>query len=178
MKTLTLLLALSAAALAVQDMPKPTPTAEHEWLQQLVGEWKVTAEATMEPGAEPMRTEGTESVRSLGGLWIVAEGTANWGGDPFTSLLTVGYNPDEKAFVGTWIDSMQTTLWKYRGTLNEKRTVLSLEAEGPAFDDPTRKALYRDAIEIKGKDHKTLTSSVRGEDGQWTTFMRANYHRK
>ena len=49
------------------------PQDEHRWLQQLVGEW--TSEARMEMGAEASETcRGSESVRSLGGLWIVAEG--------------------------------------------------------------------------------------------------------
>ena len=52
------------------------PQKEHEWLQKLVGEWTYESEATMEPDQPPMRLSGTENVRSLGGLWILAEGQA------------------------------------------------------------------------------------------------------
>ena len=66
---------------------KTEPQKEHAWLQQLVGEWTFEVEATMEPGKPPEHFRGTERVRSLGGLWIVAEGegempgggTARWG---------------------------------------------------------------------------------------------------
>jgi hypothetical protein len=47
---------------------KTEPQQEHQWLQQLVGEWTYEAEATMEPGQPPSKFEGSESVRSLGGL--------------------------------------------------------------------------------------------------------------
>jgi hypothetical protein len=50
------------------------PQKEHRWLQKLAGEWTSEAEATMEPGKPPETFKGTESVRSLGGLWILAEG--------------------------------------------------------------------------------------------------------
>jgi hypothetical protein len=184
MKSFALLAGLALAAVLPQDAPTPTmpapasPDANHEWLQQLVGEWAVTAEMTMEPGAEPMQMESTESVRAVGELWIVGEGSASFGGMPFTSILTLGYDPREEAFVGTWIDSMQPNMWTYRGTLDEARKILTLETEGPSFGDTTETATYRDAIELVSADHKVLTSSVRGEDGTWTTFLRADYRRK
>jgi hypothetical protein len=179
---LVALLTVAAAVVAsvpVQEMPAP-PTAldQHRWLEQLVGEWTVTSELTVAPGAEPMRMESSESVRSLGGLWILAESTASFGGTPFTSILTLGYDPEKKAFVGTWIDTMQTQLWTYRGTLDETKKILTLETEGPDHEDPTKTAQYRDALEIKGPDHKVLTSSIEQADGTWSTFVRADYRRK
>jgi hypothetical protein len=173
-----LLFAGTAGIVAVQDMSPPAPLDQHAWLQQLVGEWTVTAEATMAPGEEPMRMESTESVRSIGGLWVVGEGRATFNDTPFTSILTLGYDPARKVFVGTWIDTMQARMWIYTGTLDEDKRVLTLATEGPSFGDPDLSANYRDTIEIKGPDHKLLTSSVQQADGTWTTFMRAEYRRK
>jgi len=178
MKTIALFALLVVGAATVQEMQPAAPSDQHEWLQQLVGEWTVSADATMEPGAEPMRMESTESVRSIGGLWIVAEGRATFGDTPFTSILTLGYDPSKEAFVGTWIDTMQTHMWSYVGTLDDARKVLTLATEGPTFGDPSKTSKYHDVIELAGPDHKVLTSSVQGEDGTWTTFMRADYRRK
>lgn len=175
---LVALLAVAAAVAAVQEMPVPEAQEQHRWLEQLVGEWTVTTEATMVPGEEPMRWEATESVRSLGGLWILAETTGSGEEMPFTAVMMLGYDPEKKAFVGTWIDTTQTHMWTYRGTLDETKKILTLETEGPGFGDPTKTAQYRDALEIKGPDHKVLTSSAKQEDGTWSTFMRADYRRK
>ena len=125
-----------------------------------------------------MVVELTEHVRAIGGLWIVGEGNASMGGVPITSLMTLGYDPEAKAFVGSWVDSMQTHLWTYTGKLDDTKKVLTLEADGPSFTDPGKTAKYRDVIELKDADHKTLTSSVQGADGKWTTFSTAKYERK
>jgi hypothetical protein len=184
MKLPALLCALSAAALAapaVQDMSAPEPAEraeQHRWLEQLAGDWTMTSEMSMGPGTEPMTMEATEHARSLGGLWLVAEGTASIDGDPFHSILTLGYDPETETFVGTWIDTMQTHLWSYRGKLDDARKVLTLDTEGPGFDDPTKTSKYRDAIEVLGPDRKVLTSSVQLADGSWSTFLRAEYQRQ
>jgi Protein of unknown function (DUF1579) len=54
-----------------QHFPKPGP--EHEWLQQFVGEWEMAMECPMEPAKPTMKSKGTESVRSIDGLWVIAE---------------------------------------------------------------------------------------------------------
>ena len=39
-------------------------------------------------------------------------------------------------------------------------------------------ARYKDVIEVKGDDHRVLTSHLRGADGAWVHFMTAHYRRK
>lgn len=178
MKLLALALSTFLVAWSVQEAPKPAaPTPEHQWLSQLVGEWKVTSTMEAGPDGEPMKAEGNETVRAIGDLWVVAEGKATMMGTSFSSMMTVGYDPAKKEFVGTWVDSMQTHMWVYRGTLDEAKKTLSLEADGPSFDDPTKTSRYRDAVTLESRDHKVLTSSVLGADGTWTTFMTADYRR-
>ena len=155
------------------------PQKEHGWLQQLVGEWTSEAEATMEPGKLPETFRGTESARSLGGLWILAEGQGDMpGGGAATMLMTLGYDPNTKRYVGTWIGSMMPHLWVYDGVLDATERALTLEAEGPHMTDQTRMTRYRDVIEFKSADHRVLTSHVLGDDGAWHQFMTANYRRQ
>jgi Protein of unknown function (DUF1579) len=155
------------------------PEQEHRWLDQLVGDWTSEGQATMEPGKPPETFKGTERVRSLGGLWILGEGQGEMpGGTQATTLLTLGYDPQRKRFVGTWIGSMMTHLWVYDGALDATGRVLTLETEGPGMTDQSRMARYRDVIEVLSEDHRVLTSHALGDDGTWRAFMRADYRRK
>ena len=162
-----------------ESMKKAEPQEEHEWLQKLVGEWTFEAEMTMAPGEPPTKSTGTESVRSVGGLWTVAEGEGEMpGGGTGTSIMTLGYDPQKKRYVGTWIGSMMTHLWLYEGSLDAGERLLTLDSEGPGMSGDGTLAKYQDAIEFKSDDHRVLTSRVLGEDGQWHLFMTAHYRRK
>jgi hypothetical protein len=133
----------------------------------------------MGPDTPPISCDGTESVRSIGGLWIVAEGQgAMPGSPPWTSLLTIGYDPQTKRFVGTFIVSIMAYLWVYDGELDEAEKVLTLNAEGPDLTQPGKTTKYKDVIEFKSDDHRLFTSHALGDDGQWRQFMTANYRRK
>src|SRR5262245_12668838 len=108
-------------------------TAEHKWLQQLVGEWTYLSEAR-EPGKDPVKAAGTERVRSLGDVWVVGEGEGEMpGGGRGRSIVTLGYDPARKRFVGTWVGSMMANMWVYDGWLDASRNVLTLESEGPSM---------------------------------------------
>lgn len=67
---------------------------EHGWLEQLLGEWSFESEMTLEPGAEPIRTTGTQTVRTLGGFWVLAEPRfRTTGGEEASSVMTLGFDP-------------------------------------------------------------------------------------
>ena len=157
----------------------PQPEKEHRWLQRLVGDWTYEAEASMGPDNPSEMSTGTENVRSLGGLWTIAEGQGEMpGGAPMTSVMTIGYDPQKKRFVGTFIASVMTNLWVYDGELDPTEKILTLNAEGPDFQQPDKTVKYKDVIELKDNDHRVLTSHLLGDDGQWSQFMKATYYRK
>jgi hypothetical protein len=152
------------------------PQKEHDWLQKLVGEWTFESDCDMGPDQPPVTVTGTESVRSLGGLWTIAEGK---GGPPdasWTSVMTLGYDPERKRFVGTFIASMMTHLWLYEGSLDTDGRVLTLDAEGPDFTGGGM-AKYHDIIEFVSDDERTLSSEMLRPDGRWHRFMTARYRR-
>lgn len=161
-------------------MMQAEPREEHRWLERLVGDWTITSEVPGREGQEPSTVTWTESVRSINGLWVVAEGGGEMpgGGGPATTLMTLGYDPRSGAFVGNWIGSMMTHMWVYRGTLDESGAVLTLDCEGPDFDNPERTLRYRDVITILDDDHRTLTGRVEGADGAWRDMMVAHYARR
>ncbi|MBW4661226.1 MAG: DUF1579 domain-containing protein [Drouetiella hepatica Uher 2000/2452] len=163
-----------------QTSPLPTqPQKEHQWLQKLVGEWTYETEALMEPDQSPVISTGTETVRSLGGFWILAEGEGEMPGCGLaTTLMTLGYDPQKQRYVGTWVGSMMTYLWQYDGELDAGETVLTLNSEGPVMTGEEKIGKYKDVIEVKSDNHRVLTSHMLRDDGQWQHFMTAHYWRK
>lgn len=158
---------------------KAEPQKEHQWLQRLLGEWTYEHACEPEPGKPTEKFTGTERVRSLGGVWVIAEGSGEMpGGGAALSVMTLGYDPQKKRFVGTWIGSMMTHLWLYDGSLDAAERVLTLSSEGPNFSKPGAMSQYQDVIEFVNDDYRTLTSRTLGEDGKWTEFMKAHYRRK
>jgi hypothetical protein len=151
---------------------------EHEWLQRLVGEWICEGEGWGEPGKPPMKWTGTETVRPLGAVWIVAEGRSEMAGeDPGITMMTLGFDPTRDRFIGTFAGSMMTHLWVYEGALDVTGTVLTLDTEGPTMDGGGM-AKFKDAIEIKSDGHRVMTSHMLDKEGIWRQLMTLTYRRK
>jgi len=158
-------------------MDKAEPTQEHRWLEQLVGEWVVQNE-TPAPGQEGAGA-WTETVRSLDGIWFISEGSGDMPGcGPVRTMLTLGYDPHKKRYVGTWVGSMMTYLWVYEGMLDESGKVLTLDCTGPDFERPGETAHYQDIVTIIDRDNRKFTGRVQKPDGSWSEMMTAHYRRK
>ena len=155
-------------------MQMPEPTDDHRWLHRLVGDWTVTSD--MMPEGDH---EWTEHVRSLGDLWIMAEGSGEMpGGGKATTVMTLGYDLRRACFVGIWVGTMMTHMWVYEGQLDEARNELTLNCEGEDFEAPGRMARYQDVITFKGDDHRLLTARMQAADGTWKQIMQAEYRRR
>ena len=162
---------------AMEMGTKPVP--EHQWLQYLVGNWRVESEMRMGPDQPTQKTTGTESVKSLGGLWAFGEGiVAMPDGTTMNHVSALGYDVSFKEYRGCWFASMSSHLWKYVGELSADGKAMTLSCVGPNMmgkDGET--ANYRDVIEIQDADHRTLTSYGQQENGEWQQFMQARYTR-
>lgn len=168
---------LAASAFAqIPEMPKPG--SEHQWLQKFVGNWESEMSIFMEPGKPPLKAKGTETARMIGGFWIVDEGKSEMMGAPFNFVLTLGYDPEKKKYVGTWVDSMSSYLWKYEGSVDAAGKVLTLESQGPCPKEPGRLVTFKEVTEFKSDDHRIFTSSMQEKDGKWTVILQCEFKRK
>lgn len=162
-------------------MMMPEIQQQHKWLQRLVGTWDMEGECMTGPDQPSMKSRGREVVRSLGGLWTIGEGVGQMpGGGEMHSVMTLGYNPQRKRFVGTFIASVMTHLWLYEGSLDAGCSVLTLDCKGPNMmpgADPGELVPYQDIIEFVDDNHRILRSRAPGPDGRWMQFMEAHYHR-
>ena len=173
---------LIPAALIQEDAERPEApatevTEQHRWLQQLVGEWDVVFASVGTPESESFRMESEEEVSAVGDMWIVSRSQAEFAGEAYEAVMTLGYDHKEERIVGSWIDSMGSHMWIYDGTLDVEQGVLTLNASGPAMYDKERTANYRDTIRLVDAKHRVMRSEMQGEDGTWTEFMRTEFTR-
>jgi hypothetical protein len=149
---------------------------EHQWLQQMVGNWTYESKVLMGPDKPPMESSGTEVVRAIGDYWILAEGQGSMPtGKPATMVITAGYDPAMKKFVATWFGSMMPKLWVYE-CFKEGNT-LNMDAEGPSMLGDGSTAMYRDSMEIVDADNRIFRAQMRKPDGSWMHFMTMHYRR-
>jgi hypothetical protein len=158
------------------------PQKQHQWLDRFIGEWTWESEYRM--GTEPpTKTIGTEVVRSLGGVWIIAEGVGGEEGSAGKTIITLGYDTEKSHYVGTFIGSMMTFFWHYDGSLDPDEKILTLDTEGPNFSQSAAGtasvgiAKYQDIIEFVSDDHRVMKSLILEENGNWNLFMTAHYRR-
>jgi len=154
-------------------MQLPEPQKEHQWLQRLVGDWTYEHECHMGPDQPPMKSSGRQSIKPLGGFWILMDmiGSTPDGHDA-QSIIQLGYDPKKQQFVGTFIASMMDNMWLYAGTLDESGKILTLDSEGPSFVEEGATGRYQDIIEMVDDNQFVFRSQFWGPDGQWVPFMR------
>lgn len=155
----------------------PQPVKEHEWLKQFVGEWDTTTEIFAAPDQPSLKAAGHESAKMIGGFWMMGENEGEMMGQTFTGIMTLGYDPEKKRYIGTWVDSNTSTLWNYKGTLDEGGKILTLESEGYCPMEG-QVCQFKDTVEFKSKDERVLTGARLGKDGKWTKMMTVTAKRK
>lgn len=153
----------------MSDMPPPV--AQHEWLQQFVGEWTTEVEIIFDPAAPAMLSTGRDRIRMLGGFWLICESTGDSVEMPYSSILSVGYDPEKGRYIGTWMDTMMSRLWSYEGSVNGAGNKLTLETEGSCPKEPGKVRLFHESLELIDPDHKVFTSEIRQDDGTWLTCV-------
>lgn len=149
----------------------PGPSDEHKWLKQFVGQWETKTTGKMGEGQPAIEMTGSITSTMLGGFWVSNTMEANVAGMKIRGMQTIGYDTEKKKYVGTWIDTTGEFMWKYEGSVEKSGKKLVLEAEGPDMAAPDKTRLYRDAYEFTSADSLIVTSSVKNDDGTWTTFM-------
>jgi hypothetical protein len=156
---------------SAQPPQLPGPTKEHDWLKQFVGQWDCHAASVASDNQPAMQSKGLMKSKMLGSFWVVNELDIDIAGGTFHAIQSLGYDPDKKKYVGTWIDSMVNYSWQYEGEVEVATNKLVMIAEGPNFMTDGRLTQFRDSYEFKTPDLIATTSEIKGDDGKWITFM-------
>jgi len=148
---------------------------QHRWLEQLVGQWRVEQECMESDKKTLMMSDMV--CRMIGGLWLVSENTGqSEKGGVWICIMTLGYDPQQNAYHGTFVGSMMTHLWQYRGQVDATGRRLPLATRGPRLEG-SGQANYRDTVEIVSADKWLFTGEMQQEDGAWKRIMHSTHSR-
>ncbi|MBI5852049.1 MAG: DUF1579 domain-containing protein [Planctomycetes bacterium] len=137
-------------------MELATPGAEHQRLQQLVGDWDLTIKMRFGPKEPWQEMPGTIEAKSvLGGRYVVQHYQSTMMGQPFEGIGTLGYDRLKKRYTSSWADSMSTWIVRTEG-----------QAEGNAID---YRGMMVDSITPHGRPMRTVERLA--DPDHWTTAM-------
>lgn len=152
------------------------PQPQHQWLDQLIGNWDFEHDCQMPDGSKS-KTQGTMNCRSLGGLWLICESRGKSAdSEEWSSIMTLGFDPVQNQYVGTFVASIMANIWPYHGTLDPNGKRLPLYSKGPKFEGEGLGS-YRDTIEIIDDNTWLFLSEQQSDDGQWVQFMAGKHTR-
>ncbi len=147
-----------------EEYVPPQPTAEHNRLIEHAGTWNVQCSFYMDPAQPPMEVEGKETVESFGAFWSTSVFEANMFGAPYQGRATLGYDPEAKQYVSTWIDTMSPMFFHFTGNFNADGTVLEMSGDG--YDCMTKQMTsYRTVEEHKSPDERVFEMFMKMPDG-------------
>jgi hypothetical protein len=155
-----------------------TPGPEHKALDVMAGKWAAKITMYMDPSKPPAVSEGTSDVTwILGGRFLLQTFEGQMMGQPFTGQGLTGYDNYKKRYVGTWTDTMTTTILTMNGTLDKAGKVLSMSGK---MDDFTtgKTSTIRYKTTVVNKDTINWEMWGPGPDGKDFKMMTIVYNRK
>lgn len=161
------------AALAPLLRQEPVKAgAQHQVLQQMVGDW----DAEVNMGGPP--SKASQTVKSMpGGMFVMGDMSADFGGMPFHGHGVWGYDQRKNKYVGLWVDNFDSSLQLQEGTYDEKTKTLTLDGESVGMDG--KPAIYHYVTKFTGKDSFDFELSVTPKAGGTTMPMGSvHYTRK
>ena len=84
----------------------PKVVAEHEFLKQFIGTWRIESKDGY---------AGQETYKALGDVWVVCNGSGTMGPHSVEFVIQIGFDTAKDKFVGSWIGTPMNNLWVYEG---------------------------------------------------------------
>jgi hypothetical protein len=105
-----------------------TPGAMQHWLTEGAGTWRGKSQMWMAPGTEPMRSDVTNTIKSImDGRYVKCTYEGDMPGmGPFTGHGITGYDNVSGKFVSSWIDNHSTGIMQGTGSLSSDNRVLTM----------------------------------------------------
>lgn len=146
-----------------------------EAIKKSVGVWDATMHMGGEAGGGGEAT-GVETAELLGDLWVLSKFEMDFGGMPFQGHGVMGYDPNKKMFVSTWVDSMQPFISMMEGTTDESGRISTMLGEWPDQGGTMQK--WKSTSEWMDDDHRTFKMFMGDKDGEFNEMMSIDYSRR
>ena len=147
---------------------------EHKMLKMDEGVWDAKITLWSGPDTEPIRSNAKETNTMIGALWSIGKLEGNIAGMDYVGHATLGYDPMQKKYVGTWIDSLTPVITHMSGTYDPKTKTLILYYTTYGQDGQEEK---RKNVMVY-KDEKTRDFIMYLKKGEeWTQAMEILYKR-
>lgn len=130
-RILTFGLLICFCLVARVDAQFPQPSEEHKQVTKGVGEWTFTGKMLMAQGQQEFK--GEEKVVAIGKFWTVSHYSSDFFGG-MKGSATMGYDPQSKKYVGTWVDSLMPAPTRMKGSYDEATTTMTYETVGVGMD--------------------------------------------
>ena len=160
--------------------PGAKPTAEHKLLAKDVGTWDATVKSWMSgPDSEPTVSKGVEVDKLLpGGLWLLNDFDGEFGGLAFHGHGVTGYDTQKKKYVGTWVDSLATSIMTMEGAYDEGTQTVTMYGKGT--DMAGKPYESKSTTKYMGIDERVFTMLVKSDEtkGEHVKMMEITYKRR
>ena len=128
---------------------------QHEAVLIGVGHFEGSLSMNIQGLPEPMKFACQEVVEPVGELWTVSRFETTFMGMPFTGSGALGYDPSKQKYIGTWIDSTNTSLITMEGVFDEELDAIVMEYD--AFDPPSGRTKRMRSVLAQTEDGYTRT---------------------
>jgi hypothetical protein len=137
-------------------MAAMTPGEHHQKLAPMIGEWDAAARFWMDPEGQPMEGTGTAKMQwVLGNRYVRQDFNGTFMGMPFEGIGHTGYDNVKKKYVGTWMDSMSTSIMYEEGEYDAGSGLITMRS---TYLDPMgREIKGRSTVKLDGADTMVFT---------------------
>ncbi|MEA2337666.1 MAG: hypothetical protein QOE82_1673 [Thermoanaerobaculia bacterium] len=159
-------------------MKAATPGDAHKKLNPMAGSFTAEVKMWMQPGAPPAGGAGAaENSWTLDGRFLQQNFTGNFMGMPFTGVGYTGYDNIKKKYIGTWMDTMTTSMMISSGKADPGGKSFTFTS---TMDDPMtgKSSPVKEKVTVVDDDHHMLEMWGAGPDGKMFKMMEINYTRK
>jgi hypothetical protein len=145
-------------------------------LKKEAGVWDCEVRFYPDPNGQPTLSKAVETNTMVGDVWMVSDFKGEMAGAAFHGSSQMGYDPQKKKYIGSWIDSAGPYPTAMEGTYDSAKKTLTIVGIGK---DPTGTEMKMKLVTVyKEKDTRTMSMFIESPSGEWMRMMEVDYQRK